>query len=321
MRLPLKDALVRWAGERGYRIAWGGPGVLAGIRREIEDRCDAGEIGPKVVENYLGRSGFLVGAALPRIGTVGVIAVPRPAHRVDFALDGGTLETIVPPTYVGYDDLARSVVDELAPLVSEAGHRVAAQYLPLKPLATRLGLATYGRNNITYIEGLGSYYQLTGFVSDGDFGPMSAPGSIGVSALSRWCEGCFACRKACPTKAIATDRFLLHAERCLTLWTELPDPWPEWLVPSFHHCLVGCLRCQEICPQNAGRFTLERAPERFSAEETEAILAGAGGEAIGAGARAKLAALGLAGYGAQIGRNLRALVARSRSSRRRTSSS
>lgn len=203
MRLPLKDALVRWAGERGYRIAWGGPRVLDEIRREIEDRCDAGEIGPKVVENYLGRSGFLAGAALPRVGTVGVIAIPRPAHRLDFALDGGTLETVVPPTYVGYDDLARSVVEELAPLVSEAGHR----------------------------------------------------------------------------------------------------------------------GCQEICPQNAGRFTLERAPERFSAEETEAILAGAGGEAIGAGVRAKLVALGLAGYEAQIGRNLRALVARSPSSRRRPSSS
>ncbi len=182
------------------------------------------------------------------------------------------------------------------------------------PLSTRLGLATYGRNNITYIEGLSSYHQLTGFVSDGDFGQMSASGSIGVSAQSSRCEGCFACRKACPTGAIGTDRFLLHGERCLTLWTELSDPWPEWVEPSFHDCLVGCLRCQRIRPQNAGRFTLERAPERFSAEETEAILAGAGNEAIGAGVRDKLAAL-LAGYEAQIGRNLRALVARSQSSR------
>lgn len=309
MSFPLRDALVRWAGERGYRIAWGGPAVLDGIRREIEDRCNAGEIDPKVVEHYLGRAGFLADAALPRIGTVGVIAFPRPAHRVVFALDGGTLETVVPPTYVGYDDMGRSIVDELALLVSEAGHRVATQHLPLKPLAARLGLATYGRNNITYIDGLGSYYQLASFVSDADFGPMSVPGSIRAPALSRRCEGCFACRKACPTKAIGTDRFLLHAERCLTLWTELSDPWPEWLAPSVHHCLVGCLRCQEICPQNAGRLTLERAPERFSAEETAAILAGAGGEAIGAAGRAKLVALGLAGYEAQIGRNLRALVA------------
>ena len=37
---------------------------------------------------------------------------------------------------------------------------------PLKPLAVRLGLVRYGRNNVTYAPGMGSYIQLLGYLTD-----------------------------------------------------------------------------------------------------------------------------------------------------------
>jgi len=39
---------------------------------------------------------------------------------------------------------------------------------PFKTLATRTGLAKYGKNNITYTECGGSYHRLTAFYTDMD---------------------------------------------------------------------------------------------------------------------------------------------------------
>ncbi len=321
----MNGSLREWAAERGYRVGWGEVSLLEEIRPEIDTRFAAGELDQQVFERYLGKFRYLEDVAWPRVRTVGVVAVPRPAHLVTFRLEKGSLEALVPPTYVRYVETGARVRDELASAISGTGWGVAPLYAPLKLLAARLGLATYGRNNITYVEGLGSYHQLVGFASDGDFGPqpgLEAPGCDATeAALLPRCRNCSACRQACPTGAIGKDRFLLHAQRCLTLWTEGQDPWPDWLSPSVHHCLVGCLACQKACPENAGRLRLEPVAEGFTAEESAAILAH--GEArvedAWAGIPAKLASIGLSGYDSEIGRNLRALVANRQGSRSRGS--
>jgi hypothetical protein len=56
--------------------------------------------------------------------------------------------------------------------------------------------------------------------------------------------------KKCPTAAIKPDQFLLHAEYCLTFHNEKRGEFPEWIGTPAHHCLVGCMRCQIICPEN-----------------------------------------------------------------------
>lgn len=125
------------------------------------------------------------------------------------------------------------------------------------------------------------------------------------------CSSCFACLAACPTQAIQEDRFLLHAERCLVYANESLDPWPDWVPPDGHHCLVGCMRCQEVCPQNAGRLKIEALPLIFTAEETEVVLQAqwdAGDGQIWAAIDKKLAQAGLILSGLLLARNLRALV-------------
>jgi hypothetical protein len=76
-----------------------------------------------------------------------------------------------------------------------------------------------------------------------------------------------------------------------------------------HHCLIGCLLCQRVCPANPKLHTVD-AGVCFSADETVALIdrdpfADRRAEN---GARAKLAALGQPGIEPVLGRNLRALL-------------
>ena len=90
------------------------------------------------------------------------------------------------------------------------------------------------------------------------------------------CKECSACTNKCPTGAIPTDRFLLRVERCITFHNEHPGeiPFPEWIDPEGHNCLVGCLHCQKVCPANKKVIDwTEQGPE-FSEEETFLILHG-----------------------------------------------
>ena len=118
-------------------------------------------------------------------------------------------------------------------------------------LAVRSGLAAYGRNNVTYVTGLGSFHRLSAFYSDM---PCDGDEWHELRLLDR-CVKCRLCHRLCPTGAIARDRFLLHAERCIVFHNEKPwtVPFPAWLDPAWHNCLVGCLLCQAKCPENRDR--------------------------------------------------------------------
>ena len=165
------------------------------------------------------------------------------------------------------------------------------------------------------MPGLGSYHQLVGFATDASLGPGPTAGRD-TPALCPECTHCTACREACPAGAIGEDRILLHAERCLTLANEAEGPWPAWLFPAAHHCLGGCMRCQEVCPQNVGLLHWETVTEVFSPEETATILgegavAEEGRDCVDVRweqVKAKVASIGLPGYEVIIGRNLRALL-------------
>ena len=180
---------------------------------------------------------------------------------------------------------------------------------PLKQVASRLGLVSYGRNNVTYAPGPGSYFQLLGYLTDAGL-PLPNGWQPSEPALLPTCQTCRACLDDCPTGAIEEDRVLLNAERCLTFTNENPGPWPPWIGPKAHHCLLGCLRCQRCCPENPELF-VERTGVVFTREETRELLAGSGDHLgpVWDGLRGKLALLGQPGAETVLERNLGALVA------------
>ncbi len=298
--------LQQWAAERGYHLACGDIGVLQEVRAELEQRRNQGEFDSRFERKRLSFFEYEKSSeaiAAPR--AVLMLAVPRPAHRLVFELASGPFETILPPIYYRYSKLFEEVGEDLCAAVPGLRCRLGRLLAPLKPIACRLGLARYGRNNITYVSGCGSYFQLLGYVTDADLGVARAADCAAAQLMAE-CEGCEICVSACPTGALSEDRVLAHAEHCTAYFSEESELECRVAPP----CLFGCLVCQQICPVNRDLLRVEPAGVSFDCSETELILAQGADEAarLSATMREKLAVLALEEQ-SLIGRNLRHLIA------------
>jgi epoxyqueuosine reductase len=264
---------------------------LQDLQGEIEGRHAQGQFDAEFYQERLTRFAFGPPDDFLAASSLIVVAVPRPQTQVTFTWKGTTRALVLPPTYAGYQETAQHMGDLLAGWLAPAGYRVAPARLPLKALAVRGGLGDYGRNNICYVPGMGSFFQLTAFYSDlpvqGD--DWREPHMMDA------CQTCQACLRHCPTRAIISDRFLLHAERCIVFHNERPPeyPFPAWIDPAAHHCLVGCMRCQGFCPENKPFLEWIEGDEVFSEEETALLLAGATPDRLPAATVTKLERLEL----------------------------
>ena len=265
-----EDAVREWTKAQGYRVVTGPIAVLDEVRRSFERRRESGEIEAGFYRDNLAAFTFLEGVSLKKPCSIILVAVPKPAHVLVFTSGEKKIETILPPTYVRYRKTFDDVRDDLAEALAGSGFHVELLNAPLKALANRLGLLSYGRNNVGYIEGLGSYFQLVGLVSDLPLTEGSSSPRPAETLLAR-CQKCRICAAACPTGAIEKEKILLHAEKCYTLFSESPNPIPENLKPPSPKCLIGCLRCQELCPEDKDLLRHENAAS-FDAEETQAFL-------------------------------------------------
>lgn len=241
---------------------------LTDLREAIRAHHERGLIDEALYREQLSFFSFESPIDLPDARSIIIVGVPTPQMRIIFHWQGKRLPVIVPPTYVSYTPRTESVQSILAVWLEQEGYRIAKPKLPLKTLAVCSGLAEYGRNNICYISGIGSFLQLVSAFSDL---PCDGDSWREAKALDL-CESCVACLRHCPTAAITNDRFLLRAERCLTYHNEAAANFPDWIDPSWHHCLIGCLRCQTACPQN--RAVLDWVEDRaeFSEQETELFI-------------------------------------------------
>ena len=251
---------------------------------------------------------------IPNPRSLFAVAVPDRPVRVRFTFEEKTLEAIVPPTYIHGERSDRAVEERIRKLLAPAGSSVARARGPRKAMLALSTLGHYGRNNLVYAAGLGSYHRPVVLVSDVPC--EEVPRREEPKALPR-CSTCKACLAACPTHAIGEDRFLVHAERCLTFWNEKPPdvPFPSWVRPEWHNALVGCLRCQEVCPEN--RTFIESIVEgpSFDEEATRAFLAGASKKDLPVEVQEMLDEWDLADFLDVLPRNLGALVTKATSVR------
>jgi epoxyqueuosine reductase len=288
--------------ERGYR------GRVLPIERVAELKCEIEEwlrqrrIDAAFFDKRLSHFKFDVSTTLPGACSIIIAAAPQPQRRTTFHFNGQIYSVIIPPTY--YGDTDDQIMEVLQNILNSYGYRLCPTVLPEKLLAARSGMAKYGKNNIVYIEGLGSFVSPRAFLSDMPFGSNDWL----EPQVMKECEKCKACLNECPTKAIVPDRFLIHAERCITFLNEEKGEFPKWVNPAWHNSLVGCMKCQLICPVNNRLVKWVEEGEDFTESETRLILDGVPLDHMPPETVSKLNRCYMLEYLDVLPRNLRALM-------------
>ena len=236
----------------------------------------------EIVKRYDLDFHFSLPADFPTAQSIIMTAAPQPKVIVTFNMSGTIYRVLIPPTYIhDSDSIVRDIISQY---LQPAGYRIQDAILPEKPLAVHCGLATYGKNNITYMDGFGSYFRLRVFFSDL---PCKFDNWRELKMMDQ-CEKCSACLQRCPTNAITRDGFLIEAGRCLTYFNEGDGQFPEWIDPSWHNCMIGCMICQDVCPVNRDHTRWIIEGEEFSEEETQLILEGKQAQDLPSGTIEKL---------------------------------
>lgn len=201
--------------------------------------------------------------------TVLVVASPSPVTEAVFHPGGIEKKVLIPPTYVDNESRANSTLRYLKETLAAGGFSVATgNGLPCKPMAVHAGLGVYGRNNIVYVDGMGSFASINLYFTDwrcgeAEFHPLRFATS---------CECCGVCAKNCPTGAITEGCDRINADRCLTNLNENPADFPDWVEPAWHNALIGCVCCQFPCPMNGPYVHNAREAVIYDQAETEAFL-------------------------------------------------
>jgi epoxyqueuosine reductase len=277
---------------------------LSDLQNDIGDLHRQGLFDEEFYAEELRGFDFTIPDSLPGAKSLIIAAAPQPQVRATFTLEDKELPCTIPPTYSHATD--RKIEKLLQTQLGPAGFHIQMANIPRKLLAVRSGLARYGKNNITYIEGLGSFYRLVALLSDF---PCIEDRWQDLGFLKE-CTNCDVCTRACPGGAIGAGRFLLHAERCLTFQNERPPEFPAWLNPSWHHCLVGCMICQKVCPVNKDfRKWVVEGPS-FSAQETDLMIQRVSRDKFPLETIQKLETIDMIEYLGVLGRNLQALAGR-----------
>jgi epoxyqueuosine reductase len=274
---------------------------LAEVKEDIEKLKRQGLPDKHLAEVYL-QFDYDVTASLPGVQSLLIIAIPQPMTRATFSWRNKVYTGDIPPTYIGKTDDAR-VKDTLTTIIGP-DFKLVRVSLPVKTLAVKSGLAQYGKNNITYVPGFGSYHRLVAFATDRSW----QEDSWNESKMMKICEACNKCRENCPTHCIPADRFLLHAENCLTWHNEREDIFVNWIKPEWHHMLIGCMRCQLVCPVNRDQLNKIVPGVAFSEEETARLLQKSPWDTLSDETRRKLTEIAMDDSYEVLARNLEVLI-------------
>jgi epoxyqueuosine reductase len=143
----------------------------------------------------------------------------------------------------GYAEL-REALDTLGRALGGA-YRVLAdanQHVD-REAAARSGVGFYGKNTMLITRRHGSWVVLGTLITDVELEP--------TERLDTDCGECRLCVDACPTGAL-DEPGTLDATKCLSYWTQSPDPIPVEHRPALGAQVYGCDICQDVCPWNRG---------------------------------------------------------------------
>ncbi len=295
--------LIKSLADKGYRARVVRLERREELARAISELKDRGCFGEEFYRRELEANlNFDYASVLPGARSIVVMAAFQPPSRVRFVDKFLT----IPPTYI-YRDIWENSLQTLTALLEPAGYGAARARLPLKTLAVRSGLGKYGRNNICYISGLGSFHRLGAFYTE----MPCETDEWRPPEMAEACRACRICRQSCPTGAISDERFLIDAGRCLTYFNENRPAFPAWVQASWHNAILGCMLCQQNCPLDRPFMPrTEEAAVAFDERELALILNQTPLEALPQETRDKLHALCLDDDYELLARNIGCLVSR-----------
>lgn len=178
------------------------------------------------------------------VKSIFITATPSPFYILRIE---GSIDLRIPPIYGNRSKIVNESKRITESLFTQFGYHTYSVYLPKKLIAVHCGLASYGNNGITYIKDFGSYFRLTMFASDYECSDKSVWNDI---SLMKSCQKCGKCIQICPVAALEKGSAWVNTNKCITRYNEQPGDFPEWIQGNYHNSLVGCSKCQEICPQN-----------------------------------------------------------------------
>lgn len=137
-----------------------------------------------------------------------------------------------------------------------------------RDLAQKAGLGWIGKNTCLLNDALGSYLFLGVVLCNLEllqsrdtpvpFAKGAKEAECHVPTLNQ-CGSCRLCLEACPTQALTP--YQLDPYKCLAYQNiEKRGKRDEEFWGKFSDRLMGCDICQEVCPYNKGRGTLQRTP-------------------------------------------------------------
>ncbi|MFQ5979707.1 MAG: 4Fe-4S double cluster binding domain-containing protein [Candidatus Heimdallarchaeota archaeon] len=226
----------------------------------------------EVYRSYIDDKKFELPETFPEAKSLVVMAIATKLMLANFQLNGRNYEVMVPPGYystgLSVEILKDIISDEI---INESGYKVEmASQLHLKLLAVRSGLGRYGRNNICYVDGMGSMLRLFAFFTDYQF---EEDNWTELQMLEK-CQECRICMKQCPHGAITEENFVVDVGKCVTLYNEIEGDFPTWISPDSHNALMGCMKCQSPCPANREVINQTGRMKEVIEEETKQLLDG-----------------------------------------------
>ena len=171
-------------------------------------------------------------AAFPRAGCIALLVYPYAPFCAKERI----------PAYYVNSNRSYHAAKALAHALNASGIGCEYASLPYRALAFSCGIGDIGQNGLLHISPYGSRIVLQALAVEG-----CAP--LSYAEHESGCpQGCMLCSLACPTGAILEQG--VQIERCMRAHMEGAATSDE-LKPLLH-CHLGCERCMDACPFNAG---------------------------------------------------------------------
>jgi epoxyqueuosine reductase len=272
------------------------------LKEDIEQLYNKEKI-TKQIYNYISKYyqfDFSKDDLIPRY--IIIIAIPQKITIISFQIKGKKVDAIIPPSYI-YGENRERIYNILLNIFKDP-KQISLANLPKKLLAVRSGLAKYGKNNISYVEGMGSFHRLESFYIDY---PIDID-NWNEKIMMDQCNNCSVCINTCPNNCISNQEFVINAGNCLTYFNENTNDFPDWLDIKSHNALVGCMKCQIVCPVNRDYIKNKEKGITFSAKESEIIMQGLQDSSFPSKVMEKLKMINMDEYISVLPRNISVLM-------------